>query len=225
MPKFIDLAGRVFGWLHVLRRAENDKNGNAMWLCFCGNCLNHAIVQGGSLRSGATQSCGCLRREKVTTHGMHASPEYPIWKGMNSRCYNPKNSSFGNYGGRGITVCKRWRDSPEAFFADMGPKPSPKHTLDRIDNSKGYFPENCRWALPAEQARNRRSNVFITHAETGEKLCQVDWSLKLGGRPPWFVNESGAAGASRERYPHHLLNQKKLFLDRLLNMPYILNNR
>ena len=106
------------------------------------------------------------------------SPEYNAWCGMKTRCTNPNRPYFADYGGRGITVCERWRDDFAAFLADMGPKPSPRHSIDRIDNTKGYGPDNCRWATPADQARNTRRNINITR--DGVTLCLRAWCERLG---------------------------------------------
>ena len=115
------------------------------------------------------------RRDKIalakTKHG-HArdrTTEYHIWAGMIKRCRNPKCKAFENYGGRGITVCDRWNDYV-AFLADMGPRPSPSHTLDRIKNDEGYGPDNCRWATWIEQARNRRPRKKKTVCASGHPL-------------------------------------------------------
>jgi hypothetical protein len=94
-------------------------------------------------------------------HGKTKTAEYNAWRGMRGRCTNPRNPVYRYYGGRGITVCERWINDPAAFLADMGPKPSPKHQLDRCDNSKGYSPENCRWATVSENTRNRRTNRWV----------------------------------------------------------------
>lgn len=110
-------------------------------------------------------------------HGLCHSAEYRSWQAMLTRVRNAKSGSAKNYIFRGITVCERWLKF-ENFLADMGQKPSPAHSLDRVDNSSGYDPENCRWALPAEQCRNQRSNVVIEHE--GERLCVADWAAKLG---------------------------------------------
>lgn len=104
-------------------------------------------------------------------------PEYRSWLGMRQRCFQPNNPAYPGYGGRGITVCPEWSDFA-AFYRDMGPRPSPTHSLDRIDNDGPYSRENCRWATKSEQARNRRSNRLLTL--NGETMLQSDWAKRLG---------------------------------------------
>lgn len=110
------------------------------------------------------------------THGFYGTPAYNVWRTMRQRCLNPRSSVYPQYGGRGITVCERW-GSFAAFHEDMGEQP-PGMTLERIDNSKGYCPSNCRWATRKEQARNRRSNRMITL--NGRTMCLYDWADEYG---------------------------------------------
>lgn len=111
-------------------------------------------------------------------HGLTRTPEYRAWASMKQRCTNPRVRSWSNYGGRGITVCERWSNSFEFFLEDMGPRPTPAHSLDRIDNDGHYEPGNCRWATASEQRRNDRNNRPITFA--GETLPLIQWAQRTG---------------------------------------------
>src|SRR6266508_728705 len=158
MGNLVDLVGRKFGRLTVTGRAGNDGHGHAMWACLC-ECGTTITVARGALRTRETQSCGCLKRQRTrethTTHGQSNSPEWRAWRNMRQRCKNRRHPKYRDYGGRGITVCDRWA-SFENFLADMGPKPSPAHSIDRIDVNGNYEPGNCRWATPKEQRLNQR---------------------------------------------------------------------
>lgn len=155
MGKLVDETGKRYGRLLVLRRGGSDRGRNAMWLCRC-DCGAEARVLGGSLRSGDTRSCGCLRRERVTTHGKADLPEHSVWEGMLQRCENPNDPDFRHYGGRSIKVCKSWHDFTN-FYADMGPRPGVGYSIDRINNAGNYEPGNCRWASREQQMRNTRA--------------------------------------------------------------------
>lgn len=124
-----------------------------------------------------------LRKHGVTVrplkvHGESRSVEYGIWQGMLERCYRPGSQAYANYGGRGITVCDRWRSSFEAFLADMGRRPSPDHSVDRKDNDGPYSPDNCRWATQVEQANNTRANHLVTAHGRTQTIAQ--WARELG---------------------------------------------
>ena len=164
-----DITNVRFGRLTALRY-EFGK-----WVCQC-DCGNSHSATSTSLRFGYTKSCGCLKKEvtieRSTKHGMSHSAEYDVWSGMRNRCQNPNNESFFLYGQRGITVCDRW-SSFENFYADMGPRPTPRHSIDRLNNELGYSPENCEWGIPKSQANNRRSNRFYEYQGKRMTLSQM----------------------------------------------------
>jgi hypothetical protein len=183
MPKKIDLTGRSFGRLTVLSENGRSTHGAILWACRCA-CGGFCVVVGDRLRTGHTRSCGCLAREIATeraatmnvTHGQSTSRAYHLWSGMMTRCLNPKRSTWGRYGGRGITVCERWR-SFENFYADMGDPPA-RMSLDRIDNDKGYEPGNCRWANAHTQSQNRRHCLQVSYG--GMTMTLAEWGRHLG---------------------------------------------
>ena len=193
MIKMIKMITQLFGRLRVIERAETDRYGKARWLCEC-KCGTRLVVRGYDLRSGGTRSCGCLSRELATTHGLRKTPEYSVWADMIRRGTNPNHPAYKDYGGRGIKVSARWRKF-ENFYADMGPRPSPAHSLDRIDNDGDYEPENCRWATRKEQARNIRPNRMIPF--NGEMLCVTEWAERVGLRRDtlrWRLNHGWSVG-------------------------------
>lgn len=193
MGKAADLTRHRFGRLRVTALADpgREPSGKSVrrWRCVC-DCGNEVIVRAASLTKGRTQSCGCLNTEtrsrllieRATLHGAAAggkvSPEYSSWAQMIGRCHNPRNHKFRLYGARGIAVCDRWRNSFAAFFEDMGPKPTPQHSIDRINNDGSYEPSNCRWATRVEQARNKSVSRHLTLNGTTRTL--PEWSEVTG---------------------------------------------
>ncbi len=176
----IDLTGQRFGRWLVIELAGQSPGGNFLWLCRC-DCGNEKPVLSGSLRSGVSKSCGCYSAELTTaknkTHGLYGTPEYCSWAGMKYRCLTPTCKRYEDYGGRGITVCERWMRF-ENFLEDMGNKPSPEMGIERIDNDKGYYPENCKWGTEEEQQNNKRNSVFIEFKGIKKTLAQ--WAREVG---------------------------------------------
>lgn len=148
--------------------------------CDCGKIGVYRLY---SLRNGNTRSCGCFSWEPGRRlHGGSTLPEYGVWSSMKRRCSNPTDEAWKYYGGRGIKVCQRWDESFEAFYADMGPRPSNKHSIDRYpDNNGDYEPSNCRWATSKEQQRNKRNNYRVFH--NGETKCVAEWAEQYRVKP------------------------------------------
>lgn len=178
-PRFVDHTSSVFYRLTVIEYA-GKKGKHHYWKCLC-ICGNTSYPSSSDLTTGHTQSCGCLTkertRERKTTHGKSYSHEFYIWSNMLQRCHSPNNPGYQYYGSRGVKVCERWQKFAN-FYADMGIKPSPKHSIDRIDNNGDYCPENCRWATDKEQGNNTRRSVWITYK--GETKTMIDWARSVG---------------------------------------------
>lgn len=156
-----DMTGQRFGRLVVLVRAP-IAHRHVYWQCLC-DCGTVVNVRTDALRSGKTNSCACLQRETATKHGQahghRGTPEYGAWVSMKGRCLRSSHQAFHNYGGRGITIYASWIDDFAAFFAEVGPRPSPDHSLDRINNDGNYEPGNVRWATRSQQMKNRRRGL------------------------------------------------------------------
>lgn len=171
-------SGQKFGMLTLVNLTRNK--GREAWFCQC-DCGNSHAVPACTLVSGNTTSCGCKRNARIgnlnRTHSMARTPEYSAWNRMKRRCQNESCPDYPQYGARGITVCDEWINSFEAFYAHVGPKPK-GYSIDRIDNSKGYCHGNVRWATPLEQARNTRSNKYIT--AFGRTQCLAKWAAESG---------------------------------------------
>lgn len=181
----LDLTGQRYGRLSVRGRAPN-RGRRVRWYCDC-TCGAQTTVVADQLRSSRTRSCGCLQREELRErrfrHGQARpparTPEYRAWCQMKTRCTNPNCDKFQYYGGRGITICPQWIDSFEAFFADVGRKPNPRLTLDRINNEGNYEPGNVRWATAKQQAANQRRTAVERSAQSVRNL-HIRWHVRRG---------------------------------------------
>lgn len=193
------MTGQTFNNVRVIKFDRVDHNRQARWWCECLRCGNIFSTLGNSIARGLTTSCGCLKAENLTWRGGHPThgesgrgrqtKEYRSWRNMITRCLNKNTPYYKNYGGRGITVCKRWQKF-ENFLSDMGRAQGPKLSIDRIDNEGGYWcgkceqcldsgrPMNCQWKTRQRQNRNRRGNRLITF--NGETHTLQDWAEKIG---------------------------------------------
>ncbi len=177
----LNLVGLVFGKLTVVRRA-NGAASHSKWECACA-CGRTKVIRGTSLVTAGkpTRSCGCLAATNAMTHGGTLggpSPEHVAWRSMRRRCAARRGRDWRSYGARGIKVCARWAKSFPLFLVDMGPRPSPQHSLDRKNNEGGYEPGNCRWATRTEQANNRRTCRMIAYG--GETMSVAAWARRHG---------------------------------------------
>lgn len=170
-----DHSGKRFGKLTALRLEDRSDGGRTKWICQC-DCGNVTSALTINLLRGFTKSCGCGWKK----HGMSSTAEYHIWSSMKQRCTDPTVAAYQHYGGRGINVHPSWAESFETFYADMGPRPSPGHSLDRRDVNGHYEPGNCRWATTVEQANNRRNNRNLTFEDETKTLTEWSRQLKIG---------------------------------------------
>lgn len=211
MSAKIDMLGKTYGRLTVVGEAKSD-TGCRMLRCVC-ECGNEKLARPGHIRVGDTTSCGCGPNSGVgargtgPAHGQSRTPLYTRWRRMIDRVENPKNRDFRHYGGRGITICERWREPNGQgflnFAADMGPTFQPDLTLERVDVDGPYSPGNCCWATRAEQNRNQRRNRYVTWR--GRTMVVADWADLLGlnydtlrrrlYRSGWSVERALSTGA------------------------------
>ncbi len=197
----VDMSGQKCGRLTVLARAPNVRNGNSAWHCKC-DCGTLRVVRGAALRNGHTTSCGCAR----AIHNRTSRLEYASWRSMRARCEKPSDVAYARYGGRGIRVCARW-STFALFYADMGPRPSSRHTLDRVDTNGDYEPGNCRWATRTEQADNKRNSHMVT--AFGETKTMSRWAHQFGLSPGTLDSRITRLGWSAERAMTAPLRHKK----------------
>ena len=196
------LAGVRFGRLVVQDIAYINPRKSVYWNCLC-DCGAVHQASSNALRMGSVKSCGCLKRDLGGTwtikHGGCGTDEYRIYMLMLERCRNQNSPAYSNYGGRGITVCDRWQGDQgfANFLSDMDKRPSKKHSVDRIDNDKGYSPENCRWATNSVQARNKRRLPSNKSGVTG-----VSWVAR---------DKAWVAAATIDGVVHHLIWTKDFF--------------
>ena len=207
---FLEIGTR-FSRLIVLSESNIKQHGLISYQCLC-DCGNISVIAKKYLLSGNTRSCGCLRKEIETTvnikHGLSYSRTYNIWKSIKHRCFNENCEFYRIYGARGITICDKWKDSFESFYADMGECP-PEFSIERINNDGNYEPSNCKWASAFEQSRNKSTNVYIEY--NGERKIIADWSLSTGlGRDVitsrikrnWTIEDALTIKAERKNRKH-----------------------
>lgn len=239
MGQFVDLTGKRFHRLIVAQRVprpHSNRTKGVYWLCRC-DCGGSTVTTTNCLKSGNTRSCGCYKREHAaaaakranTKHGH--SKKHPLWMtwiGIRSRCHNPRATGYKHWGGRGITICDRWRDFT-TFIADVGERPSPDHSLDRIDKDGHYEPGNVRWATHEEQANNRRDNLMVHYRGTEMTLrrawraagCIVSresavrrvangWPVEAALTIPAMVDEVAQLRTALQSLWAHIQNEKPL---------------
>lgn len=225
-----DLTGNRYGRLTVLEFVGTTENRKSVWRCKC-DCGGETNVHGTRLTNGKTQSCGCYKRERQLarsrTHGMSSTDEYRIYKGMLNRCYNRNVKAYPYYGGKGITVCDRWRFGEngkggfECFYEDMGERPSKLHSLERDHGGKGYMPSNVRWATAKDQANNTSRNRYINVCDlimSAADACEyfkADYSLVINRLQNGWDSEAAIFAPRRMRELDYLrtLSHWDIYLD------------
>ena len=182
----IHMEGKVFNDLTVIRRASRaPKSKLIYWECLC-SCGATTTVRGDKLRAGLAKNCkhgGWTQNRPARSHlaiTVEYRSEYSSWLNMRVRCARPKCRMYPHYGGRGIRICPQWKNSFKNFLRDMGAKPTPKHTIERKDVNGDYEPKNCRWATMAEQAKNKRTSVYVTYH--GRRMLLTELVAELGLR-------------------------------------------
>lgn len=237
MSAKIDLTGKRYGRLIVIGEAKREKGGHLKWECLC-DCGNKTVVSGSNLKSGHIRSCGCLAMETHYKHGYAKNGKterlYSIWRHMIERCHNEKCPSYSNYGARGIFVCEEWRNDVDTFIKWAKENGYKKNlTIDRIDNNKGYCPENCKWSTVSEQANNRRTNNLIEYKGQTKTLMQwldeldidisytslqnrfaMGWSAERAFNEPVNNSETGKRGVSIRRDGKTIRYRAYIYVDK-----------
>lgn len=189
----IDMTGQRYNSVIAVQPVGACSSGDIRWQFKC-DCGREFEASGYDIRSGKRRDCPVCAAERTriasVTHGESESDEFRIWTGMQTRCYNKNAIAYVLYGGRGISICKRWRESFENFLSDMGRRPSKKHSIDRIDNDGNYEPSNCRWATATEQARNKRTTVRIPSAE-GAAIADLAEMAGITAAAMWLRVKKG----------------------------------
>ena len=218
MGNIIDLTGNRYGRWTVIKIEGRTSSGGSAWLCEC-DCGTKRVVSGSSLKQGLSNSCGCLgkeHREKAAAdaarkHGGKNERLYNVWQGIKERCCNKRSKYYSHYGGRGITICEQWLDY--AVFREWAnangydpTAPKGACTIDRIDNDKGYYPDNCRWVPSVVQCNNRRNNHMISYNGKTQTISQ--WSREVGIRKDTLRRRIEIYGWSVERALTQPVNQK-----------------
>ena len=198
MSKLIDLTGKKFGRLYVVKRIGSTKYHQPLWLCKC-DCGNETILCGQAIRSGHTISCGCYNKEEVSKlhkkHGDFGTRLYTIWSHMIQRCYNPNDAKFKNYGARGIIVCEKWKNDYREFKEwAINNGYSNDLTIDRINVNGNYEPSNCRWVDNYVQENNRTNNRLFTI--DGITHTVSEWARIYNKKPSLVIQRINIYGYS-----------------------------
>jgi hypothetical protein len=205
-----DLAGKRFGKLTAIRYKET-RNQSRYWECLC-DCGRTTAVRSALLKNGNTKSCGCHKRSGLhRTHGLSRVPEFRIWFGIVYRCYDKRAREFKYYGGRGIIMSYEWYISFENFLRDMGPRPGPEYTVERLDNNGPYAKWNCKWATRMEQMQNTRFNTNLTF--NGQTMCLTQWARELNIHPATLHNRI------RKHWPLEMVLTSQKFRARAFQSP------
>ena len=200
MGKFVDLTDMRFGKLYVIRREGLTSDKKHAYLCRC-DCGTERIFSGGNLRMGHSRSCGCVSKQRIGqlnfSHGLYKHPLYKVWYNIIKRCTQPQNQAYKNYGGRGIKIFFTCFEDFYNFAINNGWAKGLE--IDRIDNDGPYSRDNCRFVTRAENSRNTRKNLLVTHPVTGARKCAAEWSRELGGQMNLVSKRITQRGWSPER--------------------------